>query len=218
MTSIPDVSWSRIAAFVRQHTHDLRNELNGLDLEAALLADIVTDPEALESVGRMRTEIRKVAGDLRALSGKFADPRPSPIALPARELFLIWQDQLSGLEPGPESEWTSEFGDEQVHVDPGGIAQALREMLVNARAFGGGAKMAARGRTENGHVIFELHEPKETPVDCSRWGRTPFEATRRGGYGLGLCALLKAVEANGGTVTWAFAPPELVTTLSFPKS
>ena len=218
MTAIPDVSWPRIAAFVRQHTHDLRNELNGLDLEAALLADIVTEPEAREGVARMRAEIRKVAAELRVLSTKFADARPSPLRLPAQELFLIWQDQVRELAVKPEVEWTSALGGEQVNVDPMAVAAAFREILANAQAFGTGAPLHASARVADDRVVFELREPKPGALDPAQWGRTPFVSSQRGRYGLGLCGVLSAINASRGEIAWSFDAPaaELVTTVSFP--
>jgi hypothetical protein len=218
MTPIPDVNWSHIAGFVRQHTHDLRNELNGLDLEAALLADIVTDAEALEGVARMRAEIRKVASDLRALSAKFADPHASPVRLAAQDLFLIWQDQLQELPDKPKITRKSELGSEAVNVDPSAVATALREVLANAQSFGTGAEIRAGARASNGEVLFELREPKVATVDPARWGATPFISTRRGRYGLGLCSVVRAIESSGGKISWAFDGPsaELITTISFP--
>lgn len=218
MTSIPDVDWSRIAGFIRQHTHDLRNELNGLDLEAALLADIVTDAEATEGVARMRAEIRKIAADLRVLSSKFLEPHPNPVRLSAQDLFLIWQDQLGELTKKPDMAWTSTLEEEFVSVDPTAVSAALREVLANAHSFGTGAKLQASARVVDGEVIFEMREPKVNSVDPARWGTSPFVSTRRGGYGLGLCSVVRAIESSGGSITWSFdeAKGELVTKIAFP--
>lgn len=218
MTPIPAVNWSLITAFIRQHTHDLRNELNGLDLETALLADVVTDPEAVEGVTRMRGQLRQIAADLRGLSAKFAESHADVVEMPAQDLFLIWQDQLSDLSAQPEVEWTSELAGESVNVDPTAVAKALREVLSNAQSFGPGGKLRARARVESGAVIFELREPKVAAVDPERWGLTPFVSTRRGGYGLGLCSVLREIEASGGKIVWRFdaTASELVTTTSFP--
>jgi signal transduction histidine kinase len=219
MTKIPDVAWTRVTGFVRQHTHDLRNELNGLDLEAALLSDIVTDPEARESVARMRSEIRKIAAHLRTLSAKFAEARPNRVPIAAQEVFLIWQDQLTELA-GLEVDWTNHLDGEQVNVDPGILAQALRELLVNAQAFPAAGKLKASAGVEGGKVVFELKEPKKDVIDPATWGLSPFGTTRRGGYGLGLCTVLQAIEANGGTISWHFdcEVNSLVTTVSLPQA
>jgi hypothetical protein len=218
MPAIPDIAWSRVAGFVRQHTHDLRNDLNGLDLEAALLSDLTNETEVRESVARLRGEIRRIATSLRALSSKFADPRPNPLRLPAAELFLIWQDQWRELPARPEVEWTGTLDREQVNADPVAVGAALRELLTNAQAFGTGSPLHAGARAEGGRVIFTLREPKAEAVDPAHWGRSPFISTQRSGYGLGLCNALAAIEASGGELVWRFDAPamELVTTISFP--
>jgi light-regulated signal transduction histidine kinase (bacteriophytochrome) len=217
---MPDVTWVHLAAFVRQHTHDLRNELNGLDLEAALLADIVSDPEAAESVGRIRAEIRKLAANLRTLATKFAEPHPTFVRLAARELFLIWQDQQNGLQTAPEVSWRDGLADEHVNVDPGAVAIAFRELLANACSFGVGERLRAAARVQGDDVCFELREPKQQAIEPERWGHSPFVSTRRGGYGLGLCEVLRTVEASGGRIAWTFdaEAKELVTTIAFPAA
>jgi len=220
MTTNPDVSWTHLSGFVRQHTHDLRNELNGLDLEAALLADMVTDSESRETVARMRAEIRKVAADLRALSAKFANNQPTLLRLKAQELYLIWQDQWKELNNGLQIEWQSKLGEEHVEVDPNALAQAFRELLVNASSHSAvtGATLRATAAHDESEIVFELSEPKTQTVDPARWGKNAFVTTRRGSYGLGLCSLLRAVESCGGTVCWRFEEAErtLVTRIAFP--
>lgn len=220
--SLPDVPWSRIAAFVRQHTHDLRNELNGLDLEAALLADIVTDPEAQESVTRLRGEVRKVAAGLRALSAKFAEARVSPVRLAAREVLLIWKDQAAEVigESTLQLAWDDRLDAEEVNVDPSSLTAILEEILSNAIAFPATGPVRITAAPENGSVVFAFLEPKSTEIDTTAWGELPLVSSRRGGYGLGLCALKQIVTANGGKVTWSFSPAEsaLITQVSFPAA
>jgi signal transduction histidine kinase len=220
MNTIPDVNWSRIGAFIRQHTHDLRNELNGLDLEASLLAEIVVDAEAQESVARIRAQVRHIVANLRVLSGRFAEARPNLARFPAQELFASWQDQLAALPTRPEVEWASTLGDAEVNVDPSAVVAALHELLVNAHSFGTGGRLRGSAAREDGEVIFQLHEPKAESVDPAQWGLRPFVSTRRGGYGLGLCEVRKIIEASGGTISWRFddRAAELVTTIRFPAA
>ncbi len=210
--------WSHFAQFIRQHTHDVRNDLNGLDLEAALLAELVPDGEAAEGVARMRAQIRRVAADLRALAGKFADPQPTRALYEARELFLIWQDQLAALDPAPTVQWSDTLAAEQVNVDATALANVFRELLANAQAFGTGAPLFATARVEDRHIVFELREPKEAPVETANWGRAPFATVRHGHYGLGLWEAQRVIAASGGDVQQRFAPDtmELITTLLFP--
>jgi signal transduction histidine kinase len=214
----PLIPWSRLATFVRQHTHDVRNHLNGLDLEASLLSDLVTSADAKASVERMRRQIRNFANEMRTLSSKFSEPVPGRALVPASMLFLIWQDQAANLDPKPEVEWSQNVGEAKITIDPDAIARAFRELLANAAYFGKGQSLSADATAKEGRVSFTLREPKEESVDPTGWGQAPLTSTRRGGYGLGLWNLSRSVAASQGTVQRKFdsGKKQLVTTLSFP--
>lgn len=218
MHNVPDLSWSHLAQFIRQYTHDLRNDLNGLDLEAALLADFVPSGEATESLTRIRAQIRGLATNLRSLAGKFTDPHPVCALYGARDLFLIWQDQVAALTPAPTVQWSEAPGVGQVNVDASALADVFRELLANAQAFGTGAPVSAAARVEDHQAVFELREPKDSPLETASWGRAPFASLRHGHYGLGLWAAQRTIAAMGGEVRRRFAPDamQLVTTLLFP--
>lgn len=212
------VDLSSVASFVRQHTHDIRNHLNGIDLEAALLAEIVTDPEAVESVTRLRSQIRSLADELKTLSGKFSRPAATLTPIDAREIFLIWQDQAAAL--GLDSiEWASTLGDEKINVDVAAIDRVLKELLINAKHFTGASGLFATAGVKGAKIEFELRESKREPVDPSAWGERPFGSTKRGAYGLGLWQAAHAIEASGGTVLRTFDPGGLlITKLTFPRA
>lgn len=210
------VALSSIAGFLRQQTHDICNHLNGLDLEAALLAETITDADGAEGVSRMRRQIRDLATELKALSGKVCAEEPQRAPIAARELFLIWQDQAAAL--GLDSiAWASALGDERINVDVAALGEVLRELLINAQQFTGTAGPTAMADLRGGQIEFELREAKREPVDPSSWGRQPFVSTKRGGYGLGLWQAAQVVATNGGEITRAFLPNgTLVTKLTFP--
>ena len=218
MQPAPELSLPLLAKFIRQHTHDVCNDLNGLALEATLLAELAPGGEAGESVARIHGQIRRLAADLRGLSSKFVEPKPVRALYAARELFLIWQDQPAALEPAPAVQWSDALGAEQVDVDAAALADVLRELLANAQAFGTGAPLLAASRVEDGKVAFELREPKDSPVETAGWGNAPFAAMRHGHYGLGLWEAQRTITASGGEVRRHFAKDtmELITTLLFP--
>lgn len=218
MQPAPELSLPLLAKFIRQHTHDVCNDLNGLDLEASLLSELAPGGEAGESVARIHGQIRRLAADLRGLSSKFVEPKPVRALYAARELFLIWQDQPAALEPAPAVQWSDALGAEQVNVDAAALADVLRELLANAQAFGTGAPLLAASRVEDGKVAFELREPKDAPVETAGWGNAPFAAMRHGHYGLGLWEAQRTITASGGEVRRHFAKDtmELITTLLFP--
>lgn len=194
------VPWPRVAAFICQHTHDMRNHLNALDLEAALLRDLVTDARALESVDNMRAQIRVVATGLRELSLKMSEASPNRGVMLARDLLQIWQEQARALGMAERVAWNWQLGEERVDVDAAGVSKALRELLVNARQFGGDEKIVGAATVKDGWVAFELREEKSKAVDPADWGGNPLRTTRRGGYGLGLWEAERLVEASGGEV------------------
>ena len=218
MPSAPDLSLPQLAQFIRQHTHDVRNGLNGLDLEAALLAELNPAGEASESVARIRAQIRRLATDMRTLAAKFADPQPTRAPYDATELFLIWQDQLAAIDPAPTVQWSEALGAEQVNVDAAALANVFRELLANAQAFGTGVSLRGAARLKDGQIVFELREPKSAHVETASWGRAPFASMRHGHYGLGLWEAQRVITANGGEVQRCFAQDamELITTLRFP--
>ena len=220
MHSAPDLSWPHLAKFIRHHTHDVRNSLNSLDLEASMIAELIPDGEAGESARRIRAQIRRLAADLRALAARFAEPRPSRSHCAAHELLLIWQDQLAALDPAPAVQWGDTPSGAEVNVDATALANVFRELLVNAHAFGNGAPLLATVRIEDGQVAFELHEPKDAPIETASWGRAPFASLRQGHYGLGLWEAQRTIAASGGEVQRRFSldAMELITTLSFPAA
>ena len=217
MAEETQIPLTRLAAFVRQHTHDVRNALNSLELETALLQELVADPEGVACVDRIRSQVRAFGGQMRLLSVIFQDLRPDAAPIAASELFLIWKDQQAGLKEPPEVEWTGSLGAEKVNVDTTMMSAVFRELLANAAAFRSGGTVTASARREGDDVVFELREPKTAVLDTSRWGE-PLVTTRCGGYGLGLWSAKRLLAANHSRITQEQAPGDmaLVTCVSVP--
>ncbi len=221
MDSQPELTWPRLAAFVRQHTHDVRNDLNSLDLEASLLGEIVGDEkEAAASLARIRRQVRDLAGRMKSLSTKFCDPHPTTAEVAVHDLFLIWQDQVAKFDPAPQVNWHEDVGDTRVSVDVEALARAFHELLANAVSFGTGKPVKAEAIARDGHVTFELTEPKDGAVDPESWGNTPLLSTRRGGYGLGLWEIGRGIVASGGEIRRIYDPAAktLITRVIFPSA
>jgi hypothetical protein len=217
MEAEPQIPWSRVAAFVRQHTHDVRNGLNSLDLEISLLREIVAGSEAEECAERVRKQARAVAEQMRTLSALFQAPQPAAAPIAARELLLIWREQNAALPGAPKIQWVNKVGDEKVSVDAGMMATIFRELSSNAAVFSQGDPAAITARREGSAVVFELRESKTEPLDPSEWGGL-FSTTRRNGYGLGLWNAHRLAKANGATMTQQFSPAEsaLITRIAIP--
>lgn len=219
MKGQPDLDWPAIASFVRQHTHDVRNHIYGVELEATLLATTVADEECTETIKRIREQLHQLADKLARLSTQVADPSPAPGIIDAAELFLIFQEQAASvLRNGHEIDWSHTLEKEQLQVDAVMLAKVACELLSNAVAFGEGGRIRVTGRAGGDSVVYEFREPKSSPVETKRWGTTPFFTERRGAYGLGLWEAHRLVRANGGEIRHHYHPEkkELLSELSFP--
>lgn len=219
MDSETEIPLARVAEFVRQHTHNVRNSLNSLELEAGLLQEFVLDAEGQAGMERVRKQVRALAEEMRSLSAVFQDPVPTAGPVSARDLLLIWREKHAELPSAPEVRWVDELGDQTVNVDVEMMAFVFRELLHNATTFSPGRPLTVTAREKAGEVIFELREPKKAAVNPSAWGQ-PFATVRRTGYGLGLWAARRLAAANGAAFTQEYAAEDgtLTTRIVLPLS
>ena len=215
------VPWSRIAGFIRQHTHDVRNDLNSLELESTLLQEVVPDGEAKAGVARIRKQLRSLTDQMRSLSARFQSSTPFAAPMPAKALLTIWKERCAAIKNAPEVQWSDELSEEKISVDVEMMANVIQELLSNATAFPQGGPIAVSAKADNRLVTFEMKEtkPKGTALDTRPWGQ-PFFSTRRGSYGLGVFTARRLVEANHGTFTQHFEPAAsvLITRILLPKA
>jgi signal transduction histidine kinase len=199
------IPWSRLSAFIRKHTHDVRNDLNSLDLESALLQEIVPDGEAKEGVARIRKQVRGLTAQMRLLSARFQNPSPFAAPMPAKVALTIWKEKCAALPKAPEFKWIDKLADEKVSVDVEMIATVIQELITNAATFSQNLPVTLTARSDKSFVIFEMQEPKTSPLDTRAWGQ-PFFSTRTGSHGLGIWTARRLVEANHGTFVQHYAP------------
>src|SRR5690606_4382723 len=111
-----EVPFDRVSTFIRQVTHDVRNNLNAMDLQAAYVVELVTDPEAIEEVRRIRSHIQQAAKQLQALSGNFWVAAPNVVTYSAKIFVEDLRDRLARMHPehAPKVEWAVELGEQMV--------------------------------------------------------------------------------------------------------
>jgi len=198
----PSVPLPRLVNFVRQVTHDVRNGLNAIDLQAALAVEIAGDGEVGEEIGKLRRMVCHVTQDMQDLSARFGEVRPVYMKYPVQELLL-------GLKEAVEEEfeaqakrivWEVKVGDEEMEMDYSLLLSVLIELTRNAIYFREGDQaihFTAWNEREN--VVFEVRQPHAKPVtDGQEWGRAPLTSSRRGGYGLGLFYVRRILDTLGG--------------------
>jgi signal transduction histidine kinase len=188
------IAWPRFSAFVRQFGHDIRNDLNALSLEAALLKELVTDPEAVTSATRIQTQLREIATRLKELSGRYALPAPQPSTISLNELASHLQNAAG--TSVVEVEITG--GESLVHTDPVLLGRAFRELAQNAVSY---ATTQEKPRAElsglnGGGGVLTLRETGE----AYEWNEAPFQLLRAGHYGAGLPIAAAILKGLGLTV------------------
>jgi signal transduction histidine kinase len=194
----------RLVNFVRQVTHDVRNGLNAIDLQTALIAEIAGEGEIGEELGKLRKMVAHVTGDMQQLSGHFAELRPLLMQYPVQEF-------LQGLKESVEEElgtqakrivWEIRFEDEEMDMDYTLLTAALTELARNAIYFREGDQaIHFNAWDEDGNVVFEVRQSRSQPVTgADQWGREPLVSSRRGGYGLGLYYVRRITDSLGGAL------------------
>ncbi len=205
-----DVPFQRVSTFVRQVTHDVRNSLNAMELQAAYVLELVDDPEAVEEIRRLRTQIQQSARTLQALSAHFWLPQPSLIEYSAAIFAEDFRDRLAKKYPerAPCVQWTVEVGNESISTDIELIFAALAEVFSNAFHFSEkDGTITARAFSKNGQFVIELQESRSSaPESPEKWGAEPFVSTRRGAYGLGLFRTRMILAAHGGDLQYSYDP------------
>ena len=199
------VRWPDIVKFVRQLSHDLRNDLNAAELQAAFIDEITTDPEMKTEVRRLREMVSRMAANLQQLSVRVAEPRPQLIEYRVSELLEDLRARLER-EFGDNAarvKWELPDNDTEVNLDPQLVLDALVELFTNAFRHAGDAdSIIARGKIDNGHFVFTLIEPKSTfEMTTENWGREPLRHASTGHYALGLNRARAIIEKHGGQLS-----------------
>jgi nitrogen-specific signal transduction histidine kinase len=216
------VPFERVAGLVRHLTHDIRNGLNTLDLQASFLQELVNDPEASPEVKRIRSMISTTAKTLQNFSSTFWLGEMHPVTYSAEMLVEDFRARLVSVLPEQAKEitWTVELGKEAIAVDIELIFRAFSEFFKNAIHFreNEGA-ISVRVFAEKERFVLELRETKtEVSSQPESWGTEPLVSTRRGGFGMGLFHARRILTAHEGLAEIGFdSTAKLLTTrLSLP--
>src|SRR5438128_9622304 len=157
------VSWNDVTHFMRQLSHDLRNNLNAIELQSAYMPELATNEDLKTDIKTLREMVAGLALSLQKLSRSVGEVSPNPIPYRAHELV---QDLRSKIErdlaqESREISWEIALGGEMLNVDPQLLEEALVEVFSNAFQHGRGkGTVVATARNENNRFIFTIREPK----------------------------------------------------------
>ncbi len=194
-----------VGQMLAQVTHEVRNPLNALSLNAELLAEELAalDPhrrtEAWDLLAIVSGEIDRLT---RVTAHYLQLARPTGAEVAVEDLGQLLLDVARLL--GPELErrsvtlTVSATALPAVMVDGARIRQAVLNIVRNA-GEAGARTVSLRIEVDEteARVIADDDGPGFTPMDHDRAGE-PFYTTRAHGTGLGLAISRQAVEAHGG--------------------
>ena len=88
------VPWSDTVRFVRQLSHDLRNDLNAIELQSAYIGELTQDQELTSEIKRLRKVISDMNSTLQLLSRAVGEVTPNVITYPAGEFLADMRTQI----------------------------------------------------------------------------------------------------------------------------
>jgi signal transduction histidine kinase len=218
------VPWSDATYFIRQLSHDLRNNLNAIELQSAYISELETNEEFKNEIKRLREMISGLALTLQRLSRAVEEVKPNPIPYQATDFMQDLRRKIEHDFPKESAEisWDIQPGDATLNVDPQFFEEAFTELFANAIQHDRGkGPLIARAEIDKNRFRFTLHEPK-TRFDLSTrdWGREPLRKISQRHYGLGLNRVRAIVEVQGGELHAQYNSnaSALITTITLPVS
>lgn len=211
-------------------THELRNPLSSINLNAEMLMDSLhergIDPDAPEVMPLLQTIIEEV-DRLRDITEEYL----VYARLPSPKLNLEHLDDIvQGLVDFHIWEWNQHQIDVNLHIegeaitiqcDANQLRQALLNLLKNAiEASPPGATVTINVRADDqrAHIVITDQGPGLSPEVRTRIFE-PFFTTKSGGTGLGLPMTQQIIEEHRGTLTVLASSDEGTSfAISFPRS
>ncbi len=218
------VPWSDTVRFVRQLSHDLRNDLNAIELQSAYIGELTQDQELTNEIKRLREVVSGLNSSLQLISRAVGEITPNLVTYPAGEFLTDMRTQIERnfSKENNEITWDVQLQDGMLNIDPQLFQEVFVELFANAFQHDrGNGALAARARISDGRFLFSLHEPKAVfSSGTQNWGREPLRNIRQRHYGLGLNRVRAIIEAHGGELQAQYDPEAatLVSTVTLPVS
>lgn len=217
-----DVSWENFVKFVRQLSHDLRNQLNAAELQSALINELTTDEELKSEARRLRELISQLGVTLQGLSTLVAEPRPTLLPYTVQDFITDLQKKIGDEFPekGSTVKWDISSPGATLNIDPQLTEWAAVELFRNAfRHDMAGDGLQVKASVTDRRFTFCIREPKAGEIDPTQSMR-PLQKVSHGHYSLGLRRARNIIAAHGGELTASFDPAlrTLISTISLPCS
>ena len=125
------VPWSDTVRFVRQLTHDLRNDLNAIELRSAYIGELTKDQELTSEIKRLREVVSNMNSTLQLLSRAVGEVTPTVITYPAGEFLTDMRTQIERnfSKDNQEITWDVQLQDGILNIDPQLFQEVFVELL-----------------------------------------------------------------------------------------
>jgi K+-sensing histidine kinase KdpD len=209
-----NIPWENFVKFVRQLSHDLRNQLNAAELQSALIGELTNDAEIKSEIRRLRELVSQLGATLQSLSASVADPRPTALPYAAKDFIADVQKKIAYEFPEKEQtvKWKILAASATLNIDPELTEWVAVELFRNAfRHDRPGDEVQAQASVEGDWFTFSIREAKKEEIDPTQWTQ-PLQTVSQSHYGLGLRRARRIIAAQGGELTAEFDPASLTLT------
>src|SRR5437879_10816201 len=155
----PNVSWNDAIRFIRQLSHDLRNDLNAIELQSAYIAELEKNEELQGEIKRLREMVSGLASTLRRLSRDVEEVKPNPISYRATDFMEDLRRKIDDDFPKQHTEitWEIQPGNAILNVDPQLFQEVFTELFANAfRHDRGKGRLLATSQIDNNRFLFTI--------------------------------------------------------------
>lgn len=216
------ISWENFVKFVRQLSHDLRNQLNAAELQSALIAELTNDAELKSEIRRLRELVSQLGVTLQSLSASVAEPQPTALPYAAKDFIADIQKKVAHEFPEKAQavKWEVLPADGTLNIDPELTEWAAAELFRNAfRHDLADDEVQAQASVEGDWFTLSIREAKKEEIDPAQWTQ-PLQKMSHGHYGLGLRRARRIIAAQGGELKAKFDPASrtLTSTITLPCS
>ena len=155
------VPWSDTVRFVRQLSHDLRNDLNAIELQSAYIAELTQDEELTSEIKRLREVVSGMNSTLQLLSKAVGEVAPNLVTYPADEFLTDMRTQIERKFPKENHEitWDVQVQDGMLNIDPQLFQEVFVELFANAFQHDRG-KRRISCKSQNQRWAFPVQPPR----------------------------------------------------------
>ncbi len=214
-----DIPWENFVKFVRQLSHDLRNQLNAAELQSALIGELTNDEELKAEARRLRELISQLGITLQSLSTSVVDPRPTLLPYTVQDFISDLQKKIGNEFPekGTAVKWDISSPGATLNIDPQLTEWAAMELFRNAFRDKAGGELQVKASVTDRSFAFCIREPKSGELDPIQ-SMQPLQKVSHGHYSLGLRRARGIIAAHGGELTTSFDPASrmLISTITLP--